>query len=74
MVETPDISEYLDFTFYDWVNYRTNYGLGKLQIVQWIGVSNKVGQMISYWVLMVSGHVISCVTVQRSNDSEIKTD
>ena len=22
--ETPDISEYLDFAFYDWVYYRTN--------------------------------------------------
>ena len=27
--ETPDISEYLDFSFYDWVTYRTNAGLGE---------------------------------------------
>ena len=26
--ETPDISEYLDFIFYDWVTYRANAGLG----------------------------------------------
>ena len=26
--ETPNISEYLDFTFYDWVTYRANAGLG----------------------------------------------
>ena len=30
--ETSDISEYLDFTFYDWVTYRVNYGLGELYI------------------------------------------
>ena len=26
--ETPDISEYLDFGFYDWVWYKDNVGLG----------------------------------------------
>ncbi len=26
--ETPDISEYLDFSFYDWVWYKDNAGVG----------------------------------------------
>ena len=26
--ETPDLSEYLDFEFYDWVTYQNNAGLG----------------------------------------------
>ena len=69
MGETPDISEYLYFTFYDWVTYRTNSGLGELSIGRWIGVSNKVGQKISYWVLTVLGNVISCVTVQQLTNS-----
>ena len=30
--ETPDISEYIDFGFYDWVTYRSNAGLGELSI------------------------------------------
>ena len=30
--ETPDISEYLDFGFYDWVVYHSNAGLGELSI------------------------------------------
>jgi hypothetical protein len=25
--ETPEISKYLDFSFYDWVRYRDNAGL-----------------------------------------------
>ena len=37
-------------------------------------VSHKVGNMISYLVLTVSGHAISCVTVQRLTNSEINTD
>ena len=69
MGETPDISEYLDFTSYYWLNYHTHAGLGELSISQCLGVSNKVVQVIYYWVLTVLGHVISCVTVQRLNKS-----
>ena len=42
--DTPDISEYLDFSFYDWVSYRANAGLGEVSIGRWIGVSHKIGQ------------------------------
>ena len=42
--KTPDISEYLNSTFYDWVAYHVNAGLGELSIGQWLGVSHKVGQ------------------------------
>ena len=63
--ETPDISEYLDFSFYDWVTYRSNAGLGELSLGRWLGVSHKIGQLMSYWVLTEKGRVISCTTVQR---------
>jgi hypothetical protein len=46
--ETPDISEYLDFGFYDWVVYRANAGLGELSLGRWLGVSHKVGQLMLY--------------------------
>ena len=72
--ETPDISEYLDFNLYDWTTYRANDGLGELSIGLYLGVSNKVGQMIYYWVLTVSGIVTLCVTVQRLTNSERNTD
>ena len=65
MVETPDTSKYLYFTFYDWVTYRTNSGLGGLSIGRCLGISHKVGHIMSYWVLVVSGNVISYVTVQK---------
>ena len=28
----PDISEYLDFSFYDWVMYKSNAGVGALEL------------------------------------------
>ena len=72
--ETPDISEYLDFGFYDWVLYRSNAGLGELSIGRWIGVSHKIGQLMSYWILPISGKPISCVTVQRLTNAEKTMD
>ena len=71
--ETPDISEYLDFGFYDWARYTTNAGLGETSLGRWLGVSHKVGQLMSYWILLVSGHVTSCTTVQRLTNAEMET-
>jgi hypothetical protein len=72
--ETPDISEYLDFGFYDWVIYRSNAGLGEPSVGRWLGVSHKVGQMMSYWVLPMSAIPISCVNVQRMTEEEQRKD
>ena len=71
--ETPDISEYLDFSFYDWITYRTDAGMGELSLGRWLGVSHKVGQLMSYWILTSSARVISCVTVQRLTNLEQQT-
>ena len=72
--ETPDISEYLDFIFYDWVVYKPNAGLGDESLGRWLGVSHKVGQLMSYWILPISCQVISCVTVQRLTREEKATE
>ena len=72
--DTPDISEYADFTFYDWVTYRPNAGLGESCIGRWIGVSHKIGQLMSYWIMPVSGIPVSCTTVQRLTTLEKQTD
>ena len=72
--ETPDISEYLDFGFYDWVTFRNNAGLGCSEIGRWLGVSHRVGQLMSYWILPASGIPISCTTVQQVTEAEKKTD
>ena len=44
--ETPDILEYLDFGFYDYVSYKENARLGVTVIVRCIGVSHRVGKII----------------------------
>jgi hypothetical protein len=72
--ETPDISEYLDFEFYDWALFRSNAGLGEVELARWLGVSHRVGRLMSYWVLPESGIPISVTTVQRLTNDERNTD
>jgi hypothetical protein len=71
--ETPDISEYLDFEFYDWALFRSNAGLGEVELARWLGVSHRVGRLMSYWVLQESGIPISAITVQRLTNDERNT-
>ena len=56
--ETPDIYEYLDFCFYDHVSYKENARLGMTDIGRWIGISHRVGRIMSYQILAHKGTVI----------------
>ena len=49
--ETPDISEYIDFFFYNWVTFRSEAGFDQPRIGRCLGVSYKIGQAMSYWIL-----------------------
>jgi hypothetical protein len=48
--EAPDISEFLDFGFYDWVFFKENAGLGPTALGWFLGVSHQIGNMMSFWV------------------------
>jgi hypothetical protein len=72
--ETPNISEYLDFSFYDWVWYKDNAGLGENCIGRWLGVAHRVGNLMSYWILTDTGRVIARTTIQRITSLELTTD
>ena len=48
--DKPDISDYLDFGFYDHVSYRDIDGLGMTAIGRWLGLSHRVGRVMSYWI------------------------
>lgn len=71
---TPDITEYLDFTIYGWVYFRSDGGLGTNEIGRWLGVSHRVGPAMTYWVLPKSGIPISTDTVQAVTEAEKLTD
>jgi hypothetical protein len=73
--KTPDISEYLDFGFYDLIWYKEdNAGLGENRIGRWLGVAHRVGNLMSCWILTEAGRVIARTTVQRITNLELTTD
>ena len=71
--ETADISEYLDFSFYDPVWYKDNAGISPFEPGRWLGVSHRVGRLMTYHILTQRGTVISRSTVQRVPNLELQT-
>jgi len=71
--ETPDITEYVDFGFYDFVWVRENAGLGEQILCRWLGVAHRVGSQLCYYVLKQNGEVIARTTVQRVTNVEMTT-
>ena len=68
--ETLGISEYLDFGFYDHVSYKDNPGIGMKTIGRCLGVSHRVGGLMSYWILNHKIMVISRTTFQCITSTE----
>ena len=72
--ETPDISQYAEIGFYDWVKYQENAGAGPEKIGRWLGVSENIGSMMSCWILPESGTPVSRVTLRPMTFLELNTD
>jgi hypothetical protein len=64
---TPDISEYLHYDWYEYVWYHNpveGFPENRRQLGRWLGVAHKVGQPMCYWILTKKGTVLSRTTVQ----------
>ena len=72
--ETPDISNYLDFGFYDRVWWRDNAGLAPQEPGRWLGISSRTGRSMCYHILTQRGSIVSRSTVQRVTNLELQTD
>ena len=72
--ETPDISEYLDFSLYDEIWYKDNAGASPFEPGRWLGVSERTGRLMTYHVLTQRGKVISRSIVQRVTNLELSTE
>ena len=69
-----DISEYLDFSFYDWCWYHDNAGLGLTKLGRWLGVAHKVGGLMFYWIFTVNCTVIARTTAQQVTSLEMQPE
>ena len=67
--ETPDISEWLDFSFYDQVwcyeHKKIEMDSTGKRLARWLGVAHRVGSDLCYWLLTSNGNVIARTTVQH---------
>ena len=62
--ETVDITEYLDFAFWDLVWYGSDMDDGP-SLGRWLGVSHRVGSALCYHILKHNGSIESRTTVQH---------
>jgi hypothetical protein len=67
--ETPNISEYTDFDFYQFVIYYdpnddSEDGKGCRKLARWLGPSPRVGQGLCYYLLKPNGQYITRLTVR----------
>ena len=63
--EISDISEYLDFCFYEEIWFKDNTRVSPFEPGCWLGVSHHTLRLMFYHVLTQKGTVISRSTVQR---------
>ena len=67
--DTIDISEWLDFDFYERVSYWDQKKMDmtdeQAKLGRWLGIAHRVGSDMTYWILTESGKVIARSTVQH---------
>ena len=78
MGQTVDISEWLDFDFYDrvwyWDQPKSDMTDEQARIGRWLGIAHRIGSDMTYWVLTDSGRVIARSTVQHITISDMATE
>jgi hypothetical protein len=73
--DTPDISEFIGFNFYDWVWYwDTPNKENSPKMGRWLGLSHRIGAAMCYFVLVSNGEVISRTSVQHVTKLEMMQD
>ena len=74
--KTPDISEYLDFDFYDLVWYwrapHPSMAENTRELARWMGVAHRVGSDMCYWLMPVSGIPVVNSTVQHVTAEDMR--
>ena len=70
---TPDISEYVEFEFYDYCWYwdtPQSYPHENNKLGIWLGVAHRVGQYMVFWIMNTNGKVIGRSTVSPLDPSD----
>ena len=70
--ETPDISEWFEYEFYEpcWYLDKADFPDTKMKLGRWLGVAHQVGQAMVYYVIPKSGVPLARSTVQPFTDED----
>ena len=67
---TPDISEYVTFSWYQWAYYWDEIASEK-RLCRWLGVAHEIGQAMCYYILKNNAQVLARSTVIPIPNSEL---
>ena len=68
---TSDISEFIEFKWYDWVWYYDPTKPERAQIGRWLGPAHNAGQGLAYYILNENIEVVMRSSVTAFKESEI---
>jgi hypothetical protein len=70
--ETPDISEWFEYEFYEpcWYLDNADFPDTKMKLGRWLGVAHRIGQAMVYYVIPKSGVPLARSTVQPFSDED----
>eukprot|EP00590_Aulacoseira_subarctica_P011644 CAMPEP_0172424146 /NCGR_PEP_ID=MMETSP1064-20121228/21716_1 /TAXON_ID=202472 /ORGANISM="Aulacoseira subarctica , Strain CCAP 1002/5" /LENGTH=1711 /DNA_ID=CAMNT_0013165931 /DNA_START=811 /DNA_END=5943 /DNA_ORIENTATION=- len=73
---TPDISEFLDFEFYQWVKYfePVAFPASREYLGRWLGKAHGIGQALCYYILKENGQIIARSTVRKLTEDEFRDE
>jgi hypothetical protein len=72
---TPDISEFLEYEWYQpvWYYDLAPFPQQRKRIARWIGIAHRIGQAMCYWLLPESGIPIARTSIQAITQDELAT-
>jgi hypothetical protein len=71
--QTPDISEYSEFRFYEMLWYYDEMAVfpeDRRKLGRWLGVAHRIGQALCYYLLNSNAQIIVRSTVQKMTQDE----
>jgi hypothetical protein len=74
--QTPDISEYTEFGFFEMLWYYDEMAVfpeDRRKLGRWLGVAHRIGQALCYYLLNQNAQIIVRSTVQRISQDELQT-
>ena len=70
---TPDISEYVSYTWFQWCHYFDESTKSK-RLCRWLGPAHEVGQAFCSYILLDNAEYIARSSVIGLEDHELTTD